>query len=96
MVKNIPDERIYGFVSSKYRFHFAKVTFAFFNSIGIGILSHVVIFVIKKLQDFIIKFELYHAAFIIDRACRSILNRLRHIVYINIVSEYFPRIPVPV
>ena len=46
------------------------------------------------LEDLVVQLEFDNAAFVIDRASRTIFNRLRHIVNVDIVAEHFGGVAV--
>jgi len=88
MVKNIANKGINGVIVSEYSFHLSKLTLTLFDDFLISIGSHNVILCINHLQSCFIKIELNNTAFIINRACCSILNRLCHIVNVDIITEH--------
>ena len=89
MVENIANKGVDSVIVTENSFHLSKLSFALFYNLLVGIPSHNVILFINHLQGRFVKIELDYTAFIVNRACRSILNRLCHIVNIDIITEYF-------
>ena len=74
-----------------FRIYFTgSLAFVMYNFF-VGILRHNIILGINHLQSCFVKIKLDYPAFIVDRTRSSIFNRLRHVVYIDIVAENFPR-----
>lgn len=88
MVENITNKGIDYVIVSKYSFHLSKLMLTFFNNLFIGILSHYVIFFVDQFERSLIKIKFDYTAFVVYRAGSSVLNRLCHIVDINVISEY--------
>ena len=88
MVENITNKGIDGVIVSKYSFHLSKLMLAFFNNLFIGILSHYVIFFVDQFERSLIKIKFDYTAFVVYRAGSSVLNRLCHIIDVNIISEH--------
>ena len=89
MVKNITDKGIDSIIIAKNSFHLTKFTLAFLNYFSISIFSHNIIFTINQPKSIFIKVKLDNSALVINRSCCSILNRLCHIININIITKYF-------
>ena len=77
-------------ISAEDGFHLAKFFLAFFDGVGLGVLCHQIVLGIYALENLSIKIQMDNTAFIIYRAGCSILDRLSHIVYIDIIAEHFP------
>ena len=56
---------------------------------GSALAAMSVVFVINPLQGFLIQIQFDHPAFIVNRAGGSVLNRLSHVIDVNVVPEHF-------
>ena len=45
-------------------------------------------------KHFIVEFQFDYTAFIIDRSCSPIVDSLRHVIHINVVTKDFASVPV--
>ena len=88
MVENVGDKCVNGSVISEDSFHSAQFMLTLFDNTLISLCSHQVVFLIDRSQSIFIELEFYDTAFIINRACRAVLYRLRHIININVITEY--------
>ena len=68
--------------------------FAFLYNFTICIQRHQIIFSINQPQCCLIKIQSDNTTFIINRSCCTILNRLRHIIDIDIIAKDLPRTTV--
>ena len=94
MVENIVHKRADGLVSPQNCLHLAKFLLTLFDNIRIGILCHQVILIVNKMQRLFIKLEMDDTAFIVNRSGRSVLNCLRHIVNVDIITEHLTGAPI--
>jgi len=74
-------------------FHLSQLSLAALDDISISILSHDVIFRVDKPQC-VVEFQLHNTAFIIDRTCSTVLDSLRHIIDVDVITEYLTGISV--
>ncbi len=89
MVKDIAHQRVDGFIIAEYGFHLPKGALAFLHDIRVGIVGHNIIFRIYELQRSLVQLQLYNTAFIIDGSGCAILDCLRHIINIYVITEHF-------
>ena len=94
MHHNISAKRFYCRICSENAFHLTKHFFTFFNCCRIRLMFQHIICGINQCQCILIQFQMNHTTFIIYRSCCPIFNRLRHIIDINIITKYFPGIPI--
>ena len=78
-----------GLISPQNCFHLTKFFFALFDNVWIGILRHQVILIINEMQRFFIQLKMNDPALIVNRSGRTVLNRLCHIINIDIITEHF-------
>ena len=89
VVQNVVDKGINGVVIAQNGFHLPQLPLAAFNHVRVGVGGHELVFVINPLQGFLIQIQFDHPAFIVNRAGGSVLNRLSHVVDVNVVPEHF-------
>ena len=89
VVQNVADKGINGVVIAQNGFHLPQLPLAAFNHVRVGVGGHELVFVINPLQGFLIQIQFDHPAFIVNRAGGSVLNRLSHVIDVNVVPEHF-------
>ena len=89
MVEYIAYKRIDGVIIAKDCFHLTEFTLALFDNFFVCVGGHNIILGINQPQRCFVEIELDNTAFVINRACSTVLNRLCHIVNVDIVTEYF-------
>ena len=94
MVENIVNKGLYRIIVTEDSFHLPKLTLAFLYHIGIGILRHDIIFGIYQFQSAFIEFQLHDTALIVNRTSSTVLNSLRHIVNVDIVTEHLTGVSI--
>ena len=76
-------------IRSENGLHLAKFFLAFFDGVRLGVLRHQIILGVNEFENLSIKIQMDNTTFIVYRAGCSILDRLSHIVYINVIAEHF-------
>ena len=94
VIENIVNKGFYSIIVTEDSFHLSKLTLAFLDYIGVGILRHDIVFSIYQFERIRIEFQLHNTALIVNRTCRSILHSLCHIVNIDIITKNFTRISI--
>ena len=56
--------------------------------------SQLVILGVYLGEYLVIELQLYHAAFVIHRARSTVIHRLRHVIYVDVVAEHLACVPV--
>ena len=88
MVKNITDQGVDGVVVAQHGFHLSECFLALFNNFRVSIMRHDFILCINHVQCSFIQIEFNDTAFVIDRASCAILDSLRHIINVNVITEH--------
>ena len=87
VVKDIIDKRSNGLIISEDCLHLTEFFLALRHHFGIGIVRHDFVLCINHAQSFFIKVQFDDSTLIVNRAGSTILDRLRHVVDINIVTK---------
>ena len=97
MIQDIKDQGINRLGISENRFHLAKHLLALpdHSLICLAGSCHEVIFLVNLLQSLLIQMQFHDTAFIINRAGCPILDSLRHIINVDIVTENSTGIMIP-
>ena len=94
VIENIVNKGFYSIIVTEDSFHLPKLTLAFLYYISIGILCHDLIFGVYQFQGVFIEFQLHDTALIVNGTSRTVLNSLRHIVNVDIVTEHLTGVPI--
>ena len=94
MFNNIPAEGINRGSSAQHAFHLAQHFLALFDGCSVCLFLQQRIGFVNFLKRLLIQFEMNDAAFIVNRARCTVLHRLRHIVYVDIIAKNLARVAV--
>ena len=91
---NILAQRLNGGIRAEHAFHLTEHFLAFLNGCAVGHLLQRVIGRVNQAERVLIEFQMNHAAFVVDRSCRAVLYRLRHIVNVDVIAEHLAGVAV--
>ena len=91
---NILTQRLNGGIRAEHAFHLTEHFLAFLNGCAVGHLLQRVIGRVNQAERVLIEFQMNHAAFVVDRSCRAVLYRLRHIVNVDVIAEHLAGVAV--
>ncbi len=85
---NILAQRLNGGIRAKHAFHLTEHFLAFLNGGTVRHLLQCVIGCVNQAECVLIKFQMNHAAFVVNRSGRAVLHRLRHVINIDVIAEH--------
>ena len=91
MINDVFTKSINSLRSTENGIHSAQVAFAFRERHLVGFVGEFAVNGIQGTERFGIELEGHNATLVVHGTRRIVLNRLRHVVYIDIVAENFPR-----
>ena len=87
MIKNIIYQRSDCLIITENSLHLAQLTLTLGDNIRISIISHNIVLGIYQTKRSFIQFQLNNAALIINRTSSAILDCLRHIINVNVITK---------